>query len=535
MPRGRQVRRLVGARSRALGRRPPWPRIRHGRRDVPVELAFHASTDRRSPRRPAPSGCGARCASCSCSQGACAGTLRTGGEWFEAIGSAQPHAAKDRGTRSQGGPHGRARTRALGARTSAAGPARAPRGAGAGRRRGACPNPYGNALARARAVLVLTASASDALALADGTSPRSSRAASIARLARLTRTRWSRASLSRCGLWTDKPRELAAALAADPSITALSFVTSDAVPLTLRSTDVEASSRSVARACLALGAEVRSMQVVPPGGRAMQEPAGPRRPSTRRAMSVAGPSFQAGAWLALRRIGRRKCHRDRRGVRGVRLDCVACRTTRDPPRMRPRARCKGLPSDSPFRSPSLAVVACALGRERLDAAMQPTALIGANRRGRRPRRHLWERGHRGRTRCDDRLRDGSSGARTAVGALDRPTRSRHRGLVRSRPCCYAFLFGAASTFGARGGGRVVALLADLLIGPAREPSCAAISCGLTRSICWGAADAVPGWSQTNSALGLVVLASLFAIADRSTRPTMIAHGSVAEGRRRKRH
>lgn len=123
-------------------------------------------------------------------------------------------------------------------------------------------------------VLVLTASASDALALADDVATLKS-----GRIDRPIGAPDTDALVPGLALemrvWTDKPRELAAALAADPSITALSFVTSDAVPLTLRSTDVEASSRSVARACLALGAEVRSMQVVPPGGRAMQEPAAP--------------------------------------------------------------------------------------------------------------------------------------------------------------------------------------------------------------------------------------------------------------------
>lgn len=119
-------------------------------------------------------------------------------------------------------------------------------------------------------VLVLTASASDAVALADDVATLKTGRVDRAIGAPDTDALVPGLPLE-LRVWTDKPRELAAALASEPSVVALSFVENDAVPLTLQSKDVEASARSVARASLALAAEVRAMQVVPPGGRAMLE------------------------------------------------------------------------------------------------------------------------------------------------------------------------------------------------------------------------------------------------------------------------
>jgi len=225
-------------------------------------------------------------------------------------------------------------------------------------------------------------------------------------------------------------------------------------------------------------------------------------------MSLAGPSFQAGAWLALRRIGRRNAV----GIAAASVAFTSIASYAERREIAADAATRALQGPGfglAIPLASFAVVACALGRDRLDLAMRPVALIGANRRA-----------------AALGAITGSAVIAAALGAMiafvtaqaahGPPTTA---SIADAFTCAwigalaawtYAFLFGAASTFGARGGGRVVALLAELLIGPLASPLAPLFVRSQALNLL-GAADAVPGWSQVASSLGLVGLAAVFAL------------------------
>jgi hypothetical protein len=75
---------------------------------------------------------------------------------------------------------------------------------------------------------------------------------------------------------------------------------------------------------------------------------------------------------------------------------------------------------------------------------------------------------------------------------------------------YAGLFGAASTFGARGGGRGWALALDLALGTSAGP--VALALPRAHALNLLGARPVADWSQPASALALGALAVLFAAA-----------------------
>lgn len=123
-------------------------------------------------------------------------------------------------------------------------------------------------------VLVLTASAADAAALADDVATLKQGRVDRAIGAPDTDELVPGADIE-LRVWTDKPRQVAAALAGEASVTALSFSASDdAVPVAVRSKELAASAKAVARVCLECGAELRAMQAVAPGGRAMHDAGG---------------------------------------------------------------------------------------------------------------------------------------------------------------------------------------------------------------------------------------------------------------------
>lgn len=225
-------------------------------------------------------------------------------------------------------------------------------------------------------------------------------------------------------------------------------------------------------------------------------------------MSFAGASFQAGAWLALRRIGRRNAL----GIATASVAFTAIASHAERHALAADAATRALQGPGfglaiPFAS--FAVVACALDRDRLGSAMRPAAAIGANRR-------LAALGAiTGSAFFAAALgamiafvtAQAAHGPPTALSIADSLTSSWIGALAA---CSYAFLFGAASTFGAHGGGRGVALLADLMIGPLASPIAPLFVRSHALNLL-GAADAVPGWSQTSSSLGLVALSAVFAL------------------------
>lgn len=225
-------------------------------------------------------------------------------------------------------------------------------------------------------------------------------------------------------------------------------------------------------------------------------------------MSAASASFQAGTWLVLRRVGRRH-------AMGITAAAVAFAAIAS------YAERKAVVSDAASRAlqgpgfglalpiAAFAVLSCSLGRGRLEAGVSPAAALGAHRRlaalGALVGAAVVAAAIGALIACVTAL--AGHGPPSAASISDALTSSWIGALTAA---CYAFYFGAGASFGAQGGGRVIALGLDLFIGPLATPVAVLFPRAHALNLL-GRPEAVPGWSQAASTIGLVSLACFFAL------------------------
>jgi hypothetical protein len=158
---------------------------------------------------------------------------------------------------------------------------------------------------------------------------------------------------------------------------------------------------------------------------------------------------------------------------------------------------------------TLALVTAALSGGRLDDAMNPAALLGANRRS----AAIGAVAAVGTVAGVLGLLTASTAALAANGPpttaslTDAMTAGWIGGLTA---VTYTFLFMAASGFGVRGGVRTAALLADLMIGPVASPIAILLPRAHGLNLL-GAAHAANGLGQPSSTAALVALCLLFGL------------------------
>jgi hypothetical protein len=165
----------------------------------------------------------------------------------------------------------------------------------------------------------------------------------------------------------------------------------------------------------------------------------------------------------------------------------------------------------------LALVSAAMERRRVDDVMNAAGLFGASRRlaalGAAAGLALVAAMLGLMTAAASTLV--AYGPPSAVSVTDAVTAGWIGALVAAT---YAALFMAASTFGARGGGRLVVLVADLLLGPLSSKAAALMPRAHGLNLL-GAADVAPGFSQRASFGVLVLLMVLFGLVlARRVRP-----------------
>jgi len=177
-------------------------------------------------------------------------------------------------------------------------------------------------------------------------------------------------------------------------------------------------------------------------------------------MSAASASFQAGTWLVLRRVGRRH-------AMGITAAAVAFAAIAS------YAERKAVVSDAASRAlqgpgfglalpiAAFAVLSCSLGRGRLEAGVSPAAALGAHRRlaalGALVGAAVVAAAIGALIACVTAL--AGHGPPSAASVSDALTSSWIGALTAA---CYTFYFGAGASFGAQGGGRVIALGLDLV-------------------------------------------------------------------------